>query len=199
MDKTEIIKLAAEAGVTAAIKFMDKEYERRTKAKFDRRLRNTRLLLSHYPMLAAHSEKALYSISQLEDGNCVDEAKCDEDIMEVLEGKDQFDNETYIQSIKRSATRTHIILAHIQEMMAIYQIYCERSGKEEDPRRYRVLQAKFFDQKSNTEIAVSENVDERTVRRDINEATQKLSALIFGIDGLTGDVQNVSFTRPSEL
>ncbi|MEA4834977.1 MAG: hypothetical protein VB133_07580 [Anaeromusa sp.] len=190
MTKDEVIKLAAEAGTNAAIKFIKKEYERRSHFRFDKRLRNTKLLLSHYVMLEEHSKRSISNVRQLE---------TNEEAFDVLDSIDDLDNETYIQSIKRSATRTRIILAHIQEMVAIYEIYCERSGRTEDPRRCRVLKAKFFQSMSNADIAATESVDERTIRRDLTEACQKLSALIFGIDGLTSDVHNVSFTQPFEL
>lgn len=176
MTKEEIIKLAAEAGVNAAKKFMDQETKRKIKSRHDRRLRNTRLLLKHYPMLKEHSEKSVCSIQQLSDP---------ENAIDVLDNLERLDDETYIQAIKRSATRTKIILAHIQEMVGLYEMYCQRSGKDEDLRRYRILWARFFDGKQTAELAAIECVDERTVQRDVKEAVEKLSALIFGIDGLT--------------
>ena len=190
MTKDEVIKLAAEAGTNAAIKFIKNEYEKRSRSRFDRRLRNTRLLLNHYAMLVEHSNHSISSVKQLEEN---------EDAFDILDSIDELDNETYIQSIKRSATRTRIILEHVNEMVSLYEIYCERSGKQEDPRRCRVLKAKFFDCESTADIAKFENIDDRTVRRDIGEAVKTLSALIFGIDGLTCDVQNVSFPRPFGL
>jgi hypothetical protein len=98
---------------------------------------------------------------------------------------DHFNSDIYIESIKKSITRTYIILAHIDQMLKLYKIYYETSGKAEDERRYRILQAVYLDGEKITEICEIEGIDESTYYRDIREACGKLSALIFGIDGIS--------------
>ena len=50
--------------------------------------------------------------------------------------------------------------------------------------RYRVLRAYYFDDCNIQDIVNAEKIDERTYYRDMKDAREKLSALIFGIDGL---------------
>lgn len=182
MDKTEIIKLAAEAGAKEALRYIDQHKRKQIKSRHDHRLRNTRLLLKHYRLLQEHSRNSVYSFKQLDD---VDGASADPDNpIDLLDQLDSLDHDTYIQSIKRSATRTKIILEHIDAMMGLYAVYCCQSSRKEDQRRYRVVQARYFNEQSVDDIAADECVDTRTIYRDINDGVETLSALIFGIDGL---------------
>ena len=63
--KREIVELAIET--------YNNEIENQRKRQFDRKLRNTRLLLEHYREFVALSEKAVYEASQ-----------CDEDVYDIL-------------------------------------------------------------------------------------------------------------------
>jgi hypothetical protein len=170
LNKDQIVKLAVET----ALDFLNKEQERQAKSRHDRRLRNTKLLLRNYYLLKAHCEKSIYSVQQLT-----------ERPIDILDDIDRLDKDTYIESIKRSATRTHIILTHIDQMMAFYRIYCEASDKPEDARRYRIIKAVYFDEIRIPDICARENIDESTYYRDSRDSIEKLSALIFGIDGLS--------------
>ena len=92
----------------------------------------------------------------------------------------------YIESIKKSAQRTRIIIAHIESMMEVYRILCAKSQKPEDMRRCSVVEKMYICSRewSVEEIAESEGIDERTVYKDIKAACTKLAALLFGIDGV---------------
>ncbi len=127
--------------------------------------------------MLAHSESAIYEAAAIQDEDVYD-------ILEMMTGGHYADY--YVESIKKSAARTRIIIEHVKEMLTLYEIYCFRSTKPEDKRRYRVVYAIYIDETPRTaaQIALDENVDERTIYRDIDSACEKLSALIFGIDGL---------------
>ena len=92
----------------------------------------------------------------------------------------------YIESIKRTTERTAIILAHIDEMMKIFEILCHQSGRLEGARRYRVVKALYIQEPPRTaeEIAEDEFINPRTVYKDVDASCETLSALFFGIDGL---------------
>lgn len=172
-----IAQIAGEAGAKVALYTIDKEKKKAAKERRDRRLRNTKLLLRNYRMLKAHCESAVYEAARMD----VSEV----DIIELIESV--FTNgEMYVESIKRSAERTYLIMSHVNKMLRIYEIYCSTSGAIEDRRRYDALYARYIAEESMTiaEIAEKENVDNSTVYRDINTAVEKLSALLFGIDGL---------------
>ena len=53
MDKEQIIKLAAEAAVSAAMNYLAQQNQKEKKSRHDKRLRNTKLLLKHYPLKRA--------------------------------------------------------------------------------------------------------------------------------------------------
>lgn len=178
MNEKEIIELAVAEGVKAA----DKRFEA-LKRKFasdnkDKRLHNTKLLICNYRMFKAHAEKSVYSATECEDSVF--------DILAMMSDGDFSKAETTVKSIKNSAARTAIMVNHITAMVETYEIWCQRSGKSENERRCRVLKALYIDDNPHTpdEIAEKENIDKRTVYRDIDAATKMLSALIFGIESL---------------
>ena len=153
------------------------ERDRDKKNTYDKRLRNTKLLLQNYRDFEAHSDYALYEAEQIQDEDVYD-------ILDMLSGNTN--NETYVESIKKSAIRTRIIIEHVKEMVALYKVYCERSKKPEDMRRYRTVSRYYLADEPWTadEIAEDENVDKSTVYKDLKDATKRLSILIFGIAGL---------------
>lgn len=72
-------------------------------------------------------------------------------------------------------------------MLGLYHSYCEHTSSYEiDLRRYEVIWDMYIaDQTlSAKEIAEKQNISIRNVYEDIKVATERLSALIFGVDGL---------------
>lgn len=153
------------------------ESEKSRKSQYDKRLRNTKLLLKNYRELVAHSQNAVFEASRTND----------DDLYDILDAMGGMNGRIYVNSIKASAIRTSLIISHVNEMLKIYQILCERSGVPEDMRRFRVINALYIQEnpKTREQIAEEENVDKRTIFRDVNVAVEKLTSLIFGIDGLS--------------
>lgn len=178
-DTEALVRLAAEAGAKAALETIEKAKQKERKSRHDRRLRNTKLLLRNFRMFKEHCQKAVYDASRL-DENAID-------ILDLMWGRDS--NENFVESIKKSAQRTAIIMQHITDMVDLYEAYCFRSGKPEEIRRYRVIESMYIADTPMTpaQIAERERIDTRTVYKDIDAAAEKLSALIFGIDGLKGE------------
>jgi len=171
------VQRGTEAGIKAAMDYLAEEKKQLKKGRYDRRLRNTRLLLKNYRSFRNYAKNAVYKASQLKE-NAVD----------ILDGLDEysFDDSLYIESIKKSQQRTLIILNHIDEMLRYYKIDCEQSGKDEELRRYRIIVAYYINEqrKSAKQIAEDEHIERRTLYKDINMALKPLSALIFGIDSM---------------
>jgi len=182
LSQREIIRLAAEAGAKAALEAFEKEKNRAVKGRYDRRLRNTKLLLRNYRTLKAHCQNAIFERSEI----IVDTMNVN--AIDILDSIDDLwsSEEIYIESIKRTTERTAIILAHIDEMMKIFEILCHQSNAEEDMRRYRIIHNMYITDVSMSvdEIALDEQIHPRTVYKDIDIACERLSALLFGIDGL---------------
>ena len=172
----QAVQQGIDAGVKAAIEYIDAEHKKARKGRQDRRLHNTRLLLKNYRLLKEHTKGAIFS---------ADMAK--ERAIDILDGYDLgMDDNLYIESIKKSQQRTLIILAHIDQMLELYKAYCYNGGTKEDIRRYGVVMAYYIEEpkKSALEIAGTFGIDKRTVYKDIKMAANPLTALLFGIDSL---------------
>jgi hypothetical protein len=176
MNKEQIAKIAGEAGAKAALEAWDKRWKEQRKIQYDTRLWNTRMLLRHYNSLKEYCEKAIYSRETM---------AAAEKPVEILESLGGCTKDEYIESIKGSTIRTITIMAHVDAMLKLYKIYCETSGRPEDARKYRILQAVYFDKVKIAEICETENIDRSTYYRDNRESSEMLSALIFGADGLS--------------
>ena len=184
MISTRMLDLAmqrgVEVGVHAAMDFLAEERKAQRKSRYDRRLRNTRLLLRNYRVFRDHVAGAIYDAKQMRQPAV--------DILDDLDEStiDSMDDDLYVESIKRSQQRTLIILDHIDQMLEYFRIYCESSHKPEDMRRYHIIMALYIDEKSKNadQLAEEYNIDRSTVYKDVKEAIKPLSGLIFGVDSL---------------
>jgi hypothetical protein len=136
------------------------------------------MLLKHYKSLKKYCEKAVYGQQQGEMSS--------ESPRNILEMLGSCSKETYLDSVKSSVLRTRAIMAHVDAMIKLYQIYCDTSLKPEDKRRYRIFEAIYLsDERGRMEdLCQSEHIDRSTYYRDVKESTEMLCALIFGADGL---------------
>lgn len=173
----QAVQQGIDAGVKAAMDYIEAERSKARKGRQDRRLHNTRLLLKNYRLFKRHTKGAIFR---------ADQAK--EHAIDILDGLDSYelDDGLYIESIKKSQQRTLIILSHIDQMLELYKAYCYNDGTEEDVRRYGVIMATYITEpkKSAQAIAGTFGIDKRTVYKDIKAAINPLTALIFGIDSL---------------
>lgn len=178
LDKLEEIwKGSAAIGAKEALKAFKQEREKEYRRNADRRLRNTKLLLRNYHMLKEHAENSVFGRTQI-----------GESAIDILESMMSFyDDEVIIESIKRSATRTAVIVAHIETMFGLYHAYCDKSNnRNTDMRRYGIVWDIYMakDTLSVCEAAKKYNISTRSAYDDIKIASERLSALIFGVDGL---------------
>ncbi len=173
----DIYEKAAAIGAKEALKAFERERKKEYSSRSDRRLRNTKLLLRNYRMLKEHAQNSVFGRTQME-----------ESALDILESMmTMYDNEVIIESIKRSATRTAVIVSHVETMFGLYEAYCDKSqNRDIDMRRYEVLWDMYMavDTLNAKEIAEKQQVSVRNVYKDIKIATETLSALIFGVDGL---------------
>lgn len=179
LTKEELVqmqKTAAEIGAAAAMERLEQEKKTMYHKAVDRRLRNTKLLLRNYRMLRENADNSVYGRSQMEESAA--------DILCSM--MNLYDDEVIVDAIKRSATRTAIIVSHIETMLELYRAYCERSGNELDIRRYKIVEDMYIVEHPMAvkEIAKMWNMSKENVYSDLKIATERLSALIFGVDGL---------------
>lgn len=173
----DIYEKAAAIGAEEALKVFEQERKKEYSHRADRRLRNTKLLLRNYHMLKEHASNSVFGRTQME-----------ESALDILESMmSMYNNDVIIESIKRSATRTAIIVSHIETMFELYHTYCEMSvSREIDLRRYEVVWDMYMAEQilSVKEIAKKQNMSKENVYADIKVALERLTALIFGVDGL---------------
>lgn len=170
MSLSEIVRMAAEVGATTAIEQYEKEKRQQQKKKHDWRLRNTKLLLKNYRTFLMHCDDIKLQIEKLD--------------AEILADLDSTD--FAVESIKHSKQKTLVIVNFIQQMMWVYRYSCEKSGDEDELRRYRTVEMMYIAEEKlpPREIAERQKIDLRTVYKDVDKACESLSALMFGVDGV---------------
>lgn len=168
---------AARIGAKAALEKFEDEKKKMNSRASDRRLHNTKLLLRNYHMLKDNTENSIYGRSQMQESAA--------DILCSM--MNMYDDEVIVDAIKRSATRTAIIVSHIDTMLRLYKVYCDKSSNDLDRRRYEVIYDMYIagHALSVKEIAKKQNMSRESVYTDLKIAIERLSALIFGVDGLS--------------
>ena len=176
-DLQELMEKAAVAGAKAGIDRYEAELKDRQKKYRDKRYHNTKLLLRNYRMLQINAENSVFGRSQMEESAA--------DILDNM--MNMYNDEVIVESIKTSATRTTIIVSHVKTMIRMYQICCEQSGNEIDKRRYDIIYGLYISDPKITrkELMDKWNISSDTTYTDEKIAIERLSALIFGVDGLT--------------
>lgn len=173
----QIYERAAIIGAQEALKRFEQERKIENGKRADRRLRNTKLLLRNYRMLKKHAENSVFR-----------RAKMDESAFDILESMMKSrDNDVIISSIKDSAERTAIMLSHVDAMFGLYDAYCDKAENRcIERRRYEVLWDLYMADEtlSVKEVAKKHHVAMDTVYTDRRMAIERLSSLIFGVDGL---------------
>lgn len=174
----EVYETAAKIGAEKALDTFNKERAEERKHKRKRKLRNTELLLRNYHMLKENAENSVFGRSQMEESAA--------DILEEM--MSLYNDEVIVESIKNSATRTAIIMSHVDTMISLYHTYCERAENSDiEMRRYDVLWDRYLaDEPLNVEsISKKHHMTKQNVYADLKIATERLTALIFGVDGLS--------------
>lgn len=167
-----IVRVAAEVGSKTALDVYAKQREREKRLRVDRRLRDTKRLMRNYREIKIHAGDAIASLAEVVNEDY-------EFFRNLMEEGDKID----VTAIVRSKARSAIMLTHIDTMLQAYQTICYASKKPEEQRRYRVLESLclFEEPLPVNEIAERENIDTRTVYKDLDAACEKMSALLFGI------------------
>ncbi len=139
-----------------------------------KKIHNTDLLLNQYRALKVACKNAVFEKTE--------KIKVDDVLEEIMAA----DNDAVVvESIKRSAERTELMLIHIDKMIETFRIYCSKCG-EKERREYKIIKALFISsqKRSIKSLAKEFKVSEVTIYADLKRAKEKLSVLFFGINGL---------------
>lgn len=182
LEPSEIIKLAAAEGARAALDKYKQEQQKELSKINDKRLHNIRMLLENYRDFKQCSENATYNVEQAEDSI---------DFLDLM--WDPYNrSDLEVESIKVSAVKTTIMVAHIDGMLKTLEKLS--SHNEMDMRKYNILFDRYIADVplSINKIAKKYNIERRTVYYDIDTAVARMAKLIFGIDYVLIDKINDS-------
>lgn len=167
----------AEIGARAAVQAVEQERKRYKQARYERQLHDTKLLLQHYRALNRHYKKAVFREENEPQGE-------DLTFLEVMELMDRrsYGDDIFVKSISDSARTTAVIMRHVNTMLAQYKKMCNTSKRQDDGRRWRVIERLYLLPVRDTakEVAEAENIDKRTVYKDVDAAVAELTMLLFG-------------------
>jgi len=168
------LRAAGKAGAAAALERWEQLEAERRRAEHDKRLQNIKILLSNYHKFKAMAENAVYSAEQ-----------ADELVDILLLMYDPTNKaDAIVESIKRSALRTNLIVAHIQAMIASYRNMVYNSCGEVAQRRFETMYDRYIAEPMLTvdELMGKYAIEQRTVYDDLDIAVDNLASIMFGVD-----------------
>lgn len=169
-------------GIQIAVKQIIDSKEESAKARYDRKIRNTNLLLKNYKRFKEHIENTVCTEEELETATVTDIL----DSLYNLED-DEKDDITIVQGILKSKKRTEIILKHIDKIINFYMYDAGSTNDIELKRRADVIYKLYIEGKNLEEITDELHISISTAKRDRKRATNEIAILMFGIDGIRFD------------
>lgn len=179
----KMIESGVNEGIQKGLKQYDNMQKNKTKFRYDKRLRNTRLLLKNYRSFVEHCDNAKHLV----ENPIKKEIEKDNLKVQLFDDFYNLQDDAYIvASILKSKEKTRIILDHINLCLDFFQAKAIKTNNQEMIRRYNVISDLYINETPMTyeEIAEIEHISQKTVNRDRKKAIEELSVLIFGIDGL---------------
>lgn len=176
----EAMKHGADIGAKAAVRAVERERKKMQQQQYDWKYHNTKLLIRNYRRLNEYFKNAVFDLDEAEE---IDDSF--EEIMRLMQNRSTTED-VFVDSIKRNYVYTKIIMTHVNKMLDVYHIMCERSQRADDARHWRVLESLYIAEDYTTadKIAQAEHIDKRTVYKDIDVCITDLTALMFGVSGL---------------
>lgn len=177
----EVMEKSSETAAKAAIKAVEREKKKIKQQDYDWKYHNTKLLIRNYRQLNEYFQNAVFDTAGAEE---VDDSF--EEILRLMENRRLIDENVFVESIQKNYLRTKIIMTHVNTMLDAYKLLCERSNRADSKRHWRVLHRLYLSVKcaTATEIAAEENIDKRTVYKDIDACITDLTCLFFGVSGI---------------
>lgn len=177
----ETMDKSSETAAKAAIKAIEKEKKKIKQQDYDWKYHNTKLLVRNYRQLNEYFRNAVFDTAGAEE---VDDSF--EEMLRLMENRRLIDENVFVESIQKNYLRTKIIMTHVNTMLDAYKLLCERSNRADNKRHWRVLYHLYISDECQTatDIAREENIDKRTVYKDIDACITDLTCLFFGVSGI---------------
>jgi DNA-binding NarL/FixJ family response regulator len=168
-----VVEMAAKAATDRAIEIHKQLHLEDERLARDKRLRNTKLLLKNYREFKAYVQKIERKVTKnegvTESTNITDLLVYGEDI---------------VKTIKVSTQRTILMVQYIDQSLAAFKYICENDPYRDSIRQSDVLYLRFVEGKTIEDIAEEFRINERSVYKAIDSASERLSVILFGVYGI---------------
>lgn len=170
-------------GVERGIAAYHEKMSRASKERLDRRLRNTKILLSNYRGFKAHVENAIADAKELK---LQASSRSAIEILADLDD-DELHEHVYVDAIRQSQQRTITILAHIDSILRVYRAMAQTTTDDNLAERCDIIHERYIyiPERTMQEIASQHFIDLSSAYRMTDRAIEELTTMIFGIDALT--------------
>lgn len=168
-----VVEIAAKAATDRAIEVHKQLHLEEEKQARDKRLRNTKLLLKNYREFKNYVEKVEKKVVKRE--GFEDSAS----ITDLL-----VYGEDIVKSIKVSTQRTILMVQYIDQSLAAFKYICENDPYRDSLRQYEVLHLRYVVGMTIEDIADEFRINERSVYKAIDSASERLSVILFGVYGI---------------
>ena len=168
----KMIESGVNEGIQKGLKQYDNMQKNKTKFRYDKRLRNTRLLLKNYRSFVEHCDNAKYLV----ENPIKKEIEKDNLKVQLFDDFYNLQDDAYIvASILKSKEKTRIILDHINLCLDFFQAKAIKTNNQEMIRRYNVISDLYINETPMTyeEIAEIEHISQKTVNRDRKKAIEE--------------------------
>ena len=170
-NKEQIVKEAAKA----AVEQYKAEREARLYKIRDKRYQNTRLLLMKWRELEEYYHNAIFDDAGIAKGYGAE-------LMAMIGAKYE---QRVVASLRNKVAFTTMVMTNFECAFKLYEEFCNKTGKPEYQRRWRVIHKLFLDcSKVMTpqEVAESESISRSQLYSDVNAAIKDLDKRLFGLD-----------------
>ncbi|MBC6300315.1 hypothetical protein [Listeria booriae] len=142
------------------------ELEEQFQERKNWKLRNVKLLMTHYRLLKSYCDDVTGKIDGIEN------------VLAEL-GRESL----VLQSINDNKIKTQAMMRHVDNVLNVFHDNC-KLGNQEDSRRWRLLYEFHMKepQISNNKLCEKYNVSKTSLYRELNKAYETLVILMFGID-----------------
>lgn len=169
----KVSAIAAEVAASATITEYEKQKKLATKKEQTKRLHNAKLLLKHYNTFKAFVDKVDDQVKASIPEDLLNEKN---GIIQLLE----FEKDI-VSSIKKNTQQTIIMVQQIDKALATLEYIYK---KEDNERYYNVLKSRYIDGLKMSAVAELYHLNERTVYKVIEQTTERLAILLFGVYGI---------------
>lgn len=171
--QSQLIEEVTQIATLKAIEVFNDQKEQAIQKEQSKRLHNTKLLLKNYQEFKIYVEKI------------DDKVKVSVPRVLVSEGKNLIDlitfGEDIISSIKETSKRTIAMVQYIDKALDTL----EYMYKQEDNTRYfNILKKRYVDGQTISYLAEYYHMNDRSIYKALESATERLSILLFGVYGI---------------